>query len=132
MRPNRATMIGVGLLKISAVYMVVGAVLGLVMGISSNFSLSSVHSHILLLGWLTMAVTGIVYLLMPGCALNRLARLHFWGHNLGLPVMMAGLALQSYGQENTAPVIAAGSILVLVSLLLFAINLSLYGRLDRP
>ena len=125
-------MIGVGLLQISAVYMVVGLVLGLAMGISSNFSLLSVHSHILLLGWLTMAVTGIVYLLMPGCALNRLASLHFWGHNLGLPVMMAGLALRSYGQKNTDPVIAAGSTLVLVSLLLFAINLSLHGRLDRP
>lgn len=125
-------MISVRLLRISAVYMVLGLVMGLAMGISSNFSLMSVHSHILLLGWLTMAVTGIVYLVIPGCARSRLATLHFWGHNLGLPVMMASLALQAYGQKNIEPMIAAGSILVLVSLLLFAINLFQNGRPDRP
>ena len=75
-------MIGVRLLQISVVYLTVGLLLGLTMGISSNFLLSGVHAHILLLGWSTMAVTGLVYLVMPGCARNRLATLHFWGHNL--------------------------------------------------
>ena len=125
-------MIGVRLLQISALYMVAGLVLGLAMGISSNFSLMSVHAHILLLGWSAMAVTGIVYLVMPGCARNRLATLHFWGHNLGLPVMTASLALQAYGQRNIEPAIADSSALVLVSLLFFAINLFLNSKLDRP
>ena len=125
-------MIGIRLLRISVVYMVVGLVMGLAMGISSNFSLSSVHAHILLLGWLTMAVTGIVYLLMPGCAHNRLATLHFWGHNLGLPVMMTSLALEVHGKKDAVPAIAVGSTLVGISLVLFAINLFRNGRLDRP
>lgn len=131
MSPDSANMTGVRLLQISVVYLAVGLVLGLAMGISGDFSLSSVHGHILLLGWTTMAISGIVYLVMPGCAGNRLATFHIWGHNLGLPVMMASLALQAYGQKNTEPAIAASSVLVIVSLLLFAINLFLHGRPNR-
>ena len=132
MRPSSATTIGVRLLQVSVVYLVGGLVLGLAMGISSNFSLMTVHSHLLLLGWSSMAVIGIVYLVMPGCARSRLATLHFWGHNLGLPIMMASLALEAYGQKNIEPIIGTGSTLVLVSLSLFAINLFRNGRLDRP
>ncbi|MFB3829136.1 MAG: cytochrome-c oxidase [Bryobacteraceae bacterium] len=116
-------MLGVRLTQISAVYMVVGLGLGLGMGISGDFSMSSVHAHILLLGWTTMAICGIVYLVAPGCARSRLAALHFWGHNLGLPVMMASLALKTYGYESAQPAIAASSTLVLVSLAVFAANL---------
>lgn len=124
--------VGIRLLQISAVYMVVGLLLGLAMGIAGDFSLTSVHAHISLLGWATMSIAGIVYILMPGCNRNRLATLHFWGHNLGLPVMMASLALDAYGNKSAEKVIAASSTLVLVSLLIFAVNLFLNGRLDRP
>ena len=132
MRPHIKTVIGVRLLQISVVYLVLGLVLGLAMGISSNFSLMTVHSHLLLLGWLSMAVIGIVYLVMPACAGSRLATLHFWGHNLGLPIMMASLALEAYGQKNTEPIIAVGSILILLSLSLFAINMFRNGGLGLP
>ena len=132
MRPHMGTVIGVRLLKISVVYLILGLVLGLVMGISSNFSLLTVHSHLLLLGWSSMAVIGIIYLVRPGCAKSRLAGLHFWGHNLGLPIMMASLALEAYGQKNTEPIIAVGSILILLSLSLFAINMFRNGGLGLP
>jgi hypothetical protein len=124
-------MIGLRLLQIAVVYMVVGLGMGLAMGISGDVSLYSVHSHILLLGWATMAIAGLVYLVMPGCACSRLAALHFWGHNLGLPVMMASLAWEKTGHVNAAPAIAAGSILVLVSLVLFAVNVFRNGGRDR-
>ena len=124
--------VGLRLLQISAVYMVIGLSMGLAMGISSDYALSSVHAHISLLGWVTMSIAGIVYILMPGCNRNRLATLHFWGHNLGLPVMMASLALDAYGHKGADKVIAVSSTLVLASLLIFAVNLFLNGRLDRP
>ncbi len=122
-------MIGVKLIRIAAVYMVAGLGLGLAMGISGNFLLSSVHAHISLLGWATMATAGIVYMMMPGCARSRLATLHFWGHNLGLPVMMVSIALKTSGYEKAEAVVAGSSILVLASLLLFAINLLRNGKL---
>jgi len=124
-------MIGVRLLRIAVVYMVVGLGLGLAMGISGDVSLFSVHSHILLLGWATMAIAGLIYLVMPGCARSRLATLHFWAHNIGLPVMIAGLVLKDRGQQNAEPVLAAGSTLVAISLLIFAVNLFRNGRLGQ-
>jgi hypothetical protein len=116
-------MVGIRLLRMSAIYLMVGLVLGLAMGISGDFLLMSVHAHLLLLGWAAMAVTGITYTLLPQYSGNRLAALHFWGHNLGLPVMMVCLALQSYGNSQAEPGIAGGSILVTLSLAMFTVNL---------
>jgi cbb3-type cytochrome oxidase subunit 1 len=122
--------IGVRLIQIAAVYMSLGLILGFGMAIASDFTLSSVHAHISLLGWATMAITGVVYVLIPGCARNRLAKLHFWGHNIGLPVMMVSLALYALGITAAEKAVAAGSILVVGSLLLFSFNLIRNAGLD--
>ena len=114
---------GVRLLQISVVYMVMGLGLGLAMGISGNFTLTSVHAHVLLLGWATMAIAGIVYIVIPDCAQSRLGTIHSWGHNLGLPVMIVSLAMKESGQAKMDPLIGIGSTLVLLSLFLFAVNL---------
>ncbi len=117
------SVLGLRLLKISAVYLVLGLAVGLGMGISQSFVFASVHAHTLLLGWAAMAVCGIIYLLLPGCPGNRLRVLHFWGHNLGLPVMIAGLTLEARGNKSVEPMVAGGSVLVFFSLLLFTLNL---------
>jgi hypothetical protein len=92
------------------------------MAIGKDFSLMSVHSHVLLLGWATLAITGVVYLVLPRCADTRLAAAHFWLHNLGLPVMMASLAAETLGERRVEPLIGVGSILVVVGLGLFTLN----------
>ena len=122
--------IGVRLIQIAVVYMSLGLILGLGMGIASDFTLASVHAHLSLLGWATMAITGMVYILIPACARNRLAKLHFWGHNLGLPVMMASLTLYALGITAAEKAVAASSTLVVASLLVFSVNLIRNGRLD--
>jgi hypothetical protein len=123
--------IGLKLVKIAVLYMVSGLLMGLVMGISGNFTLTSVHAHTLMLGWATMALAGIVYLVMPECSRGLLAKLHFWGHNIGLPIMMVSLALTAYGLGRTEKVIAVSSALVVASLALFAINVLKNGRFER-
>ncbi|WP_175476851.1 MULTISPECIES: hypothetical protein [Virgibacillus] len=45
-------------LKIAAVYSVLGVCLGLTMGITENFSFTSVHAHLNLLGWVSLALFG--------------------------------------------------------------------------
>jgi heme/copper-type cytochrome/quinol oxidase subunit 1 len=114
--------IGVSLVRIASLYLLVGLVLGLAMAVGKDFSLLSVHSHLLLLGWATLATTGIVYLVLPRCAGSRLAAAHFWLHNLGLPVMMASLAAEARGDSRAQPLIGVGSILVIVGLGLFTLN----------
>ena len=119
---NSRTRVGVSLVRIASLYLLAGLVLGLAMGLGKNFSLISVHSHILLLGWATLATTGIVYLVLPRCAGTRLAAAHFWLHNLGLPVMIVSLAAAALGEPRAEPLIGVGSILVIVGLGLFTLN----------
>ena len=62
---------GVRFLKIAVVYLVIGACLGLAMGIKENFVLAPVHAHLLLLGWASLALAGIVYHLYPAAAATK-------------------------------------------------------------
>jgi hypothetical protein len=114
--------VGVRLVRIASVYLLAGLALGLAMGIGKDFSLMSVHSHVLLLGWATLALTGIVYLVLPACAGTRLAAAHFWMHNLGLPVMILSLAAETLGAPRAEPFIGIGATLVVAGLALFTLN----------
>ncbi len=113
---------GLRFLKIAVVYLFIGACVGLGMGITQNFGLAPVHAHLLLLGWASLALAGVVYHLYPAASTTRLARIHFWLHNVGLPVFMIGLAMLLTGTAGAFPFVAAGATTVLVGLALFALN----------
>ena len=100
---------GLHFLKIAVVYLAIGAGLGLYMGITVQFTLAPVHAHLLLLGWASMALAGIVYHLYPAAATTRLARIHFWLHNLALPVFMVGLGMLLSGRQAAMPIVAVGA-----------------------
>lgn len=117
------------LIYIAVIYLVVGATLGVVMGISGNFALQPVHAHLLLAGWLTLAMAGVIYKLFPAAAATKLAKAHFWLHNVGLPVFMAGLGVMlSTGDQGLIPIVAGGASLVLVGFYCFAMNVWLRLR----
>jgi hypothetical protein len=116
---------GTRLLKMAVVYLMLGLVLGIAMAASHQFELRPVHTHVHLLGWVTMALAGVIYCVFPRVAASRLAVWHFWLHQSGLPVMMLGLAAYSLGQVQFEPMIAAGSLAVTAGLSLFAANLLL-------
>lgn len=111
-------------LHLSVIYLVVGACLGMYMGITQNFSLMPVHAHVLLAGWLTLAMSGVVYKAFPAATGTRLARVHFWLHNLGLPVFMAGLALMLTGSQgkHVSVLILVGANALLLGLVSLALN----------
>jgi cbb3-type cytochrome oxidase subunit 1 len=79
------------LLKIDAVYFVIAVAMGIGMGILQNFAVSSVHAHLNLLGWVSLALIGLIYRAYPQAGNTRLAGLHFWLHNIGLPLMQGSL-----------------------------------------
>ena len=115
--------LGVHLVMIASVYMMVGLVIGLVMGMSGDHALATVHSHISLLGWTTMAITGLIYIGIPRFANSRLTNYHFWLHNTGLPIMIFSLVLlYGYGHTAAEKFVGIGSIIVLLPLLVFTIN----------
>ena len=119
---------GLRFLQIAVVYLVLGATLGLYMGLSEVFVYAPVHAHLLLLGWASMALAGIIYHLYPAAATTRLARIHFWGHNVLLPVFMVALALLLKGNAGAGPVVGIGAMLMLAALVCFATNVLMNAK----
>jgi hypothetical protein len=74
--------------------------------------------------WRTFELSwsGLVYLALPACARTRSAVVHFWLHNLGLPLMMGSLTAALLGRSQVEPLIGAGSVLVVAGLSVFAVN----------
>lgn len=114
---------GIRFIKIASIYFVAGIILGMVMGMSESFQYTSTHAHINLLGWVSMGLFGVIYHLFPHLATNKLATLHFWLHNIGLPVMVIGLIIFAQDNENLGiPFMSTGGTLVILATILFAVN----------
>jgi hypothetical protein len=113
---------GVKLIKIAVVYFVIGVLLGMYMSMSEKMMLTPVHVHVNLLGWMSLALAGLIYVAFPGAADTTLAKLHFWLHNIGLPVMMIALALLIYGVAWAHIFVAIGGVVTVIAIILFAIN----------
>jgi cbb3-type cytochrome oxidase subunit 1 len=113
------------LLKIAAAYFVIAVCMGTYMGAAQDFSLVPVHTHLNLLGWVSLALIGCIYLLKPALATTRLARVHFWLHNIGLPAMMLGVWLIHSGisTEVGEPIAGIFSIVTVIGIICFAVNL---------
>ena len=114
---------GVKLIKISVVYFSVGVLLGLYMSMASNYIYKGVHVHINLLGWTSLTLAGIIYLIFPKAAATTLAKVHFWMHNIALPIMMIGLFLVLTGYEAFLIMIPIGGTAVVIAVIIFAINI---------
>jgi cbb3-type cytochrome oxidase subunit 1 len=113
--------------RVAVVYFALGIALGIVMGITNDHSLFGVHAHLNLLGWASLALIGLIYQHMPYAGANRLAKMHFWLHNLGLPVMMFGLAAKFTGHTQFEPALVIGALVTAVAVMMFAYNV-LFSR----
>lgn len=115
--------VGIQFIKISVVYFTIGVVLGLYMSIVHNYALTGVHVHVNLLGWVSLALAGIIYSKFPQLAQTKLAKTHFWLHNLALPIMMIALAFVILGQTALTPVVAVSGTVLVLAIILFTINI---------
>ena len=109
-------------IKLAVVYFVIGVVLGNYMGKMLDFTLQSVHAHINLLGWASLALAGVIYALYPAAGTSRLAVWHFWFSVVLLPVMFVALAMFKKGYGAAIPVLGISSVVMAVAILLFAVN----------
>ena len=110
------------ILKIAAVYFMGGAMLGLIMGMTQDFREVPVHAHLNLLGWASLALIGLLYRVHPALAETGLAKAHFWLHNLGMPVAMAGLFFALRGDSRAMPVVGIGSVTIVIGIACFVAN----------
>ena len=119
---------GIRFLRIAAIYLAIGVTMGLAMGIMQNVALHPVHAHVNLLGWATMALAGLIYVQFPDAARTRLAKIHFWIHNLALPVMMIALAFFLSGYAEALHFLEPASAAMVVGILMFVANVVLNVR----
>lgn len=113
---------GIWLIRISVIYLFIGTALGMYMSITEDFGLSSVHTHITLLGWTTMTLAGLIYYLFPKVAQSALCKIQFILFNIGLPIMLAGLAFLLSGFDAVV-VVSIGATITSIAILVFTINI---------
>lgn len=115
-------------IRIAVVYLVAGVLFGQFMGITQRFAYADFHAHINLLGWATLALSGVIYTLFPKAGETRLATVHFWLHNVGLPIFAVGLFLFATNDQRGLPFAIVGSTLAILGLITFATNVWLNAK----
>ncbi|GGX76002.1 cytochrome-c oxidase [Massilia dura] len=125
-RQQKTVQPGIVWLKLAVSYLVIGVAMGIAMGASHDFTLRPVHAHVNLLGWTTLALSGIIYTVFPQAGSTKLARVHFWLLNGALPVMMGSLAyILLTSDMQILPALVISEIAAAVSILALTANIFL-------
>jgi len=123
----------------SIVYLTLASILGICMiGNPSLLSLKFVHSHLMLIGWVSMMIYGVGYHILPKFAgkflkSKAMGELQFWLANIGLVGMLGFYMLDVYNPSNLyrGLTITSGAVEVL-STFLFFYNMiaTLYSKVE--
>lgn len=100
------------------IFAILGMMLGIYMAATDEHSLAPVHSHVDLIGWVSMALFGFYYHNVPEAAASRLARLQFWVSTIGMVLIGPGIWIAL--KTPFGALAAVSAITVFVGLLLFA------------
>lgn len=125
---NQAHPLSVRCLQLAALYFAVGILMGMYMGIMQNFSLTAVHAHTNLLGWVSLALAAAIFRLWPEAAQTHLAKVYFWSYNLSLPVSMVLLACLMSGVQGLGTYLMLANCGILLGGLSFVLNIWLTVR----
>ena len=121
----------------SIVYLAIASILGVCMIVRpSLLTLKFVHSHLMLIGWVSMMIYGVGYHILPRFAgklikSKAMAELQFWLANTGLAGMLGFYTLGIYNPLDLYKglTVASGALEV-VSIFLFFYNMiaTLYAK----
>ncbi|WP_026600875.1 hypothetical protein [Methylomonas sp. 11b] len=113
----------INFIRIAVVYAIIGIGIGIYMAASHSFLQRDTHAHANLLGWVSLALSGLIYQVFPALGNHVLAKAHFWLHNLGLPVTIVGIALLYDGNPAVGePLAGIGSSVVALGFLALLFN----------
>ena len=71
------------------------------------------------------------YTVAPAASATRLARIHFWLHNLGLPAFMIALWMLLTGNESAGALVGISATVVIIALGVFAMNVLVNAKPAR-
>lgn len=119
-----------GFVVMSIIYLGISTVMGIVMlGHQNLLAIKFVHSHLNMLGWVSMMIYGVGYHILPrfmGRPLYsaRIAGWHFYLANVGLLGMLFFYVLNVYAASSAyQSLMMASSILEAISIVLFLYNM---------
>jgi cbb3-type cytochrome oxidase subunit 1 len=115
--------ISIRFLLAAAFYGLISMVMGMVMGAKEDFTLTPVHAHLNLLGWIALTLYGIVYKIYPAMGESKLATTQFYAANVGILVLIPSLAAFLLGNANALPIMIAGELLTVSALVIFFVNI---------
>jgi hypothetical protein len=107
-------------IRMALIWFCAGVLLGAYMGISHQHLDKQVHVHGLLLGWVSCALFALVHRAWPAMQSLSAAVAHLWLHNLGLLVLLTGLALEPRLPGLAGPFLGIGTVTIVVAVGLFA------------
>lgn len=117
-------------IMMSIVYLAVASILGVCMILRpSLMALKFVHSHLMLIGWVSMMIYGVGYHILPKFAgkflkSKAMAEIQFWFSNIGLVGMLGFYTMDAYSSSGLFKGLTAffGAVEV-VSIFLFFYNM---------
>lgn len=114
-------MIGALMMCVSVVFLLVGMIAGITMGIQQNFVLAPAHAHLNLVGGVLLFLFGLYYRVIPAAGRTTLARIQGWLHILGGMLLPIGIALVIVGGKTYKAVPIAGSMVMVLAMALFVV-----------
>jgi peptidoglycan/LPS O-acetylase OafA/YrhL len=106
--------------RLAVLCVLAGMLWGIHMAVSDDHSAFPAHAHLNLLGWVSLFLFGLYYRLHPALERAKSAHLQIWSWLLGTVVMAIGVAMVHTGKPSGEPFAGVGSIIVFISMLLFA------------
>lgn len=102
----------------SPIYALVGMAFGIWMSASGQHLYAPAHAHLNLLGFVSMAIFGAYYTLVPAAAASTISRVQVLAMHAGVILMFPGIIMAINGTGEALA--KAGSLLAIISMLLFA------------
>ena len=101
---------------LALVLLIIGEALGFYMGMMNDMKWRSVHIGIVLIGFVTLALYGVLFRLWPAMKEGSLARTQFWITVIGIAGLIVGSVMQTL--NGSIAVLAASSAVVILGTLL--------------
>lgn len=111
---------------IAIIYACLGMSLGFFMGLSNDSSYMHLHAHINVIGWITMALFGLIYKNFPKMEESTIGKVHFYVANIGAAAMLTGI--YAFIRSGFEPLVAFGATFTCLSIFIFLFNFVKNGK----
>jgi hypothetical protein len=114
-------MIDSRMMRAGVIFLVLGMIWGIEMGIRQEFSLAPAHAHFNLVGGVLLFVVGLYYRMVPAARDSALATWQSWLHIVGAILFPVGVAIVIKKGEAFIILPILGSLIVVAAIALFAV-----------